>query len=75
MLVQVYCFSISNFITLVGYADSDWVSCPISRRSTTGYFTMLGSSPISWKIKKQSTISRSFAEAEYCSLVAFGSKF
>src|SRR4051812_20978331 len=35
-----------------------------------GYFTMLGSSPVSWKTKKQPTIFQSSAEAEYHALAA-----
>ena len=52
-------------ITLQAYYDSGWGACIDSRWSVTGYILLLGNSSISWKSKKQSTVSKSNSEAEF----------
>ncbi|XP_022889299.1 uncharacterized protein LOC111404771 [Olea europaea var. sylvestris] len=51
-------FSFSNNLHVRAYTNSDWASCPTTRCSTTGFFITLGSNPISWRTKKQTTVAR-----------------
>ncbi|KAK4386183.1 Retrovirus-related Pol polyprotein from transposon RE2 [Sesamum angolense] len=49
--------------------DPDWAACPLSK-ITHRILYILGISPVSWKTKKQTTVARSSAEAEYRSMAA-----
>ncbi|KAK1432035.1 hypothetical protein QVD17_08921 [Tagetes erecta] len=51
--------------SLTAYSDADWGGCPDSRRSTSGYCVYMGNNLLSWSSKRQPTVSRSSAKAEY----------
>ncbi|KAL7586709.1 hypothetical protein Lser_V15G41214 [Lactuca serriola] len=49
----------------VGPAIYNWGGCPDTRRFTSSYCVFFGDNMVSWSAKRQSTLSRSSAEAEY----------
>ncbi|GKA29526.1 ribonuclease H-like domain-containing protein [Tanacetum coccineum] len=62
-LVSSYMLSINS---LVGYTNAYWAGCSSTRSSTSGYCIFLGDNLLSWSAKRQHTLSRSSAKAEYC---------
>ncbi|XP_070050761.1 uncharacterized mitochondrial protein AtMg00810-like [Nicotiana tomentosiformis] len=50
---------------LLTYCDADWGACLHTRRSITGYLVFYGDALISWNSKKQETVARSSAKAEF----------
>ncbi|PKU85369.1 Retrovirus-related Pol polyprotein from transposon TNT 1-94 [Dendrobium catenatum] len=57
-------------LTLTSYSDADWAGDPVSRKSTSGFCSFLGTTLISWSVKKQHTVARSSTESEYRALAA-----
>jgi len=55
----------SSSTDLVVYTNADWAGCLDTRKSTSSYAVFLGDNLVSWSSKRENTVSRSSAEAEY----------
>ncbi|KAM0060731.1 putative cytochrome P450, reverse transcriptase, RNA-dependent DNA polymerase [Helianthus debilis subsp. tardiflorus] len=47
------------------YTDADWAGDKGNRRSTSGYFALVGGNLVTWRSKKQKVVALSSAEAEF----------
>ena len=63
-----------NILQAVAYSDANWRTYKMSSRSLTGYRVFLGNSLVFWKTKKQKTLAKSSAEAEYRAMSTTTSK-
>lgn len=53
---------------LEGYVDADWSNNLDDRKLLTGFVFCLNGGPISWELKKQSTVALSSTEAEFMAM-------
>ena len=61
-------FPTGSSLQLWAYSDADWTGCRDTRKSTIGWCMFLGDSLISWKSKKQDSVSKSSTKLEYCAM-------
>jgi hypothetical protein len=58
-------YAVGCALDLIGFTDSDWAGDSTNHKLTSRYTLSLGSGPICWSSKKQSTIALYSAKAEY----------
>lgn len=64
---MTYSADISNNL-LAGFADADWGSNPIDRKSTSGFCFQVYGNLVMWTSKKQTTVALSSCDSEYVAL-------
>ncbi|GJV81030.1 ribonuclease H-like domain-containing protein [Tanacetum coccineum] len=60
--------------SLEAFVDADYAKCLATKKSVTGFCVKLNGSLISWKSKKQHTLAKSSAEAEYRAMTSVTSE-
>ncbi|GKE75717.1 putative RNA-directed DNA polymerase [Tanacetum coccineum] len=58
-------FRSNGHLNIQMYTDADWAGDKGTRRSTSGYFSLVGGNLVTWRSKKQKVVSLSSAEAEF----------
>ncbi|XP_062085612.1 uncharacterized mitochondrial protein AtMg00810-like [Humulus lupulus] len=58
----------SEILTLTGFSDANWASCPNDRKFVAGYCVFFGDTLVSWSSKKQTVVAKSSTESEYLAL-------
>ncbi|KAJ0615698.1 putative RNA-directed DNA polymerase [Helianthus annuus] len=58
-------FKSNGHLEIQAYTDADWAGDKGNRRSTSGYFTLVGGNLVTWRSKKQKVVALSSAEAEF----------
>ena len=58
------CTMVINPLATEGYADADWASCPVTRKSTIGNVFLVAEGAVSLRSWKQTCLATSACEAE-----------
>ena len=66
-----YTYTPMNAIDI--YVDADFAGCYYTRRCTSGYIVLFNNWCISWLVKKQSSVPKSTAKAEFVT-ISYGTR-
>ena len=61
-------------LIILDHLDSDWATDPIDRKSFTGYMFMIHDDPATWNSHKQITVTHSFTDSEYITILNISRK-
>lgn len=58
-------FKSNGHLEIQAYTNADWAGDKGDRRSTSGYFTLVGGNLVTWRSKKQKVVALLSVEAEF----------